>query len=296
MNETHSHVIVVCPKCSASQKVDINHLGQQVHCDQCNHAFQARGANGAAAKTPGEHLAGAASQTPDRPDRISIVCPGCHATLKVRRAYIGIQVRCNHCAQAFQVTDPAQPRPKPPAGEPEVISVMTLPPRGDGHDRQATKAEHQLRAQHDRLKAENERLQVEYNLLEANHDRIKAENERLTEDVQRAAADLDTFRAGLGSISPQEVQPLVEERQSLRAEVSRVRDEMETLRQTLEHAQQFHRGEDLIADTNGTADHAGRSQSENGNSLTARPRQKRILRPHVPKPKTWRGASRSWNV
>jgi len=231
MNDSPSRFVAVCPKCSASQMADISQLGAAIRCDHCKHTFRAGGANKTAAKRPGEDLGKPASQTADGVDRIAVVCPGCQATLKIRRAYIGNHVRCKHCDQAFVVKDPARPQSQPAGSERETISVMTLPPAGDRSDRPGTRAElQQLRAKHDRLQGAHEQLQVVYNLLEAKHDRLQVTCDRLAEDLGRVTAELDTIRAGLGTISPQEVRPLAEERESLRAEVTRLREEIQFLR------------------------------------------------------------------
>jgi len=62
------------------------------------------------------------------------------------------------------------------------------------------------------------------------HRTSLADRDQLAEDLGRVTAELETIRTGLGTISPQEVRPLAEERESLRAAVECLRDEIDALR------------------------------------------------------------------
>ena len=64
-------------------------------------------------KSSGEQLAGPPAERFNRADRIVAVCPGCQATLSVRQAYIGSDVKCKHCGHKFPVAAPADTPSKP---------------------------------------------------------------------------------------------------------------------------------------------------------------------------------------
>ena len=139
MDDSQGQFIAVCPNCSAILRVSVNKLGQNVRCSQCHRTF-----------VGGEALESVAQRSAQPPpqsqsdavvERIDAVCPGCNATLHVRRAYIGNDVRCKHCESVFRVEAPADARMRA------------------AHD--------QSEARDKSLQAEHERLNVAYNLLEA---------------------------------------------------------------------------------------------------------------------------------
>jgi predicted Zn finger-like uncharacterized protein len=209
MNDSSGQFIAVCPKCSAILRVNVNKLGHNVRCSQCHHTF----VGGEALESPAQPPAPAPVSAPpptvplspisEQVERIDAVCPGCKATLHVRRVYIGNDVRCKYCEKVFRVQDPA---------------------------------EHQAQATHEhvgpgekQLQAEHEQLYVAHNLLQADHERLKSECDELRDNFRRVTAELDTIRLALGSIAPEEVGELAGDRQSLSEEVHRLRDEVHTL-------------------------------------------------------------------
>ena len=204
MNDTQKQFIAVCPQCSTILRVGFNHLGRNVCCQQCHYTFVAGEAIDSAAEQAGGRMDGPSSAPPDQVDRIQAVCPSCKATLHVRRAYVGNQVRCKYCDQVFRVLVPAELQPKTEQNPPSDPS--------------------------ERLRAEHEQLDVAHNLLMADHEQLKTEYDRLSDDLHRATTDLDALRAALGTISPAEVRSLAEQRESLGAEVDRFRDELQALR------------------------------------------------------------------
>jgi len=250
MSETHSHFVTVCPNCSTKLRVNRKHIGQDVTCKHCEHTFRAGQTNDPIAPSSGEGMAGPSIQAAQPEDRIALTCPSCQATLSVRRIYVGNQVRCKQCGNTFLVSAPAQPQPEPAGTAPPGISAMSSPPGDIKHEIPGTETAHEsLRIQHDQLLADREQLQAAHNQLDAEHNRLRTEHERLRteheqlrteheqlrteyrqlcEQKDSLTMDLDTIRAGLGTISPAEIRPLAEERDSLRAEVRRLLDQIST--------------------------------------------------------------------
>ena len=203
MKNVQSQFIAVCPECSASMKVASNKLGENISCPRCHHSFIAGEASLPDNPRSGERPAVPANQEKDQIDRIEAVCTNCNATLRVRRAYIGNDVRCKHCNQVFRVlveastlakTEPDQPDPRQQA-----------------------------------LEAEHKQLQVAHSSLQVDHERLKTEYTDLRENLRCVTIELESIRAALGTIAPEEVGSLANERQSLSAEVDRLRDEIPAL-------------------------------------------------------------------
>src|SRR5262245_37841234 len=97
----------------------------------------------------GEQLADPSAQRLSGADRIAAVCPGCQATLRVRRAYIGSEVKCNHCGHIFPIAAPAE--------------IQSEPVENSKHER--------LLDEHCRLIAEHGQLQAKYEQLEVENGR-----------------------------------------------------------------------------------------------------------------------------
>ena len=200
MNDVQSQFIAVCPACSASMKVSFNKLGQHIDCPQCHRTFVA-----GEAFLPDNQRSGVRPGVPSNPptehvERIAAVCPNCNATLHVRRAYIGNDVRCKYCDEVFRVRAEAGTQAK------------TEPDQPDAREKA--------------LQTEHEQLNVAHNLLQADHDRLKTEYTELRENLRGVTAELEAIRAALGAVAPEEVGSLANERQSLSAEVHRLRDEI----------------------------------------------------------------------
>ena len=200
MNDAQTQFIAVCPACSANLKVSFNKLGQHIACPQCQRTFVAGEASLPDNQRSGARPAVPSNQANDHVERVDTVCPHCNATLHVRRAYVGNDVRCKYCDEVFRVRVAAENQEK------------TEPDLPD-HRQQS-------------LQAEQEQLYVAHNLLQADHDRLKTECTELGENLQRVTTELETIRAALGTVSPEAVSSLESERQSLGAEVHRLRDEI----------------------------------------------------------------------
>lgn len=227
MNETQTHFDASCPYCSTQLRIRRGFAGQHVQCKHCNETFVAKETDGPVGAASGEVDAVRPLPPASKEERVVVNCPSCQATLSIRRAYIGRQVRCKQCDEIFLASDSA--------------AATDLSPEGrrdrDGDDTERVA----LQAEVDRLSSENQRLRNEHNSLSTDRERASTESERLKAELDRqeleanrlrgaldrATTDLEAIRAQLGEISPAAVRPLFEERASLIAEIDRLRDEIQ---------------------------------------------------------------------
>jgi predicted Zn finger-like uncharacterized protein len=233
MNESPRHFIGVCPKCSASLKINREHAGQNVTCKHCDHSFLAEVSKEPINASREEGTASPSIQQAGQAERIVVVCPSCHATLRVRRAYLGRQVLCKQCNHTFLVRDPANSQPESAVSDHHGGTSKTSLHQPDIESGSlATESEYdRLRTEHDRLLAEHQRLLTEHRQLQeadsrhaAGHARYKLKYKQVGEELSRVTSDLDSIRAHLGTIAPGDVSRLVEEGESLRAEVNHLSD------------------------------------------------------------------------
>jgi predicted Zn finger-like uncharacterized protein len=214
-------------------RVNRSHIGQDVTCKHCKHRFRAEAPQQPADPVSGEGAPGPAIAASQPVERIAVNCPGCQASLRVRRAYVGSEVRCKSCGGTFVVRVPAQPEPDLA----EVASAetsATIAPAREALDEANRKQAEPRHGASEKLLADWEQLQAKHIQLESDHDRIVAEHERLVsecarlrEQKDRLASELETIRAGLGTVAPEAVRPLAEERESLRAEVKRLLEQVD---------------------------------------------------------------------
>jgi chromosome segregation ATPase len=155
----------------------------------------------------------------DPDERIVTTCPSCHASLRVRRVYVGHRVRCNQCGCALLVEDQAVPQQSPSGHVPQQISEVAFDQLYD--QSQSPGKEQPLREQ--QLQAANDQLRDE-------HERLKTEHDLLVADFNRVTVELEAIRVDLGDIAPGEVRVWAQERVSLLVEVERLRDEILGLR------------------------------------------------------------------
>ena len=158
-------------------------------------------------------------QQASQAERIAIVCPSCEATLSVRRIYVGHQILCKQCSHTFLLRDSAKPQP------------MSADDSDDDGDMLQT-GFHQPD-----INGRNRVLEFEYDPLRTEHVRQTAEHaqdelkyEQVERELRRVTTDLDRIRAHLGTVAPEDVRNLAEERESLRAEVNRLGDANQVLR------------------------------------------------------------------
>jgi chromosome segregation ATPase len=166
-----------------------------------------------------------AVERPDQVERVAVVCPICQATLAVRRAYIGKAVQCKQCNQTFVVRDPSAQATEPISGEGETI------PKSNYYQIEGNSASPVTLAELDRLRAENaallteqKRLQTERTQHAASHGHYKLKCTQVEERLNQVTSELDTIRTLLGTVAPEEVQGIKDERESLRAELNVLRE------------------------------------------------------------------------
>ena len=217
MSEIDTHFVMVCPSCSASVRINRNHIGQSVACNHCNHVFRAIPMNDPIAPGSETVTAGPSIQSAQSEDRIVIACPSCETTLRVRRKYIGSEVRCNHCQNTFIIRDPEQNDPlgfslfdEGPTLEINRQSIRIPPETATGNLEQ-------IEPPRDHIDVEPDRPKTDYEQLQAAYSQLSEQNDRLT-------TDLETIRADLGKMSVKELHAYGEERELLRAEIKRLRD------------------------------------------------------------------------
>jgi hypothetical protein len=255
MNATQTHFVAICPNCSSKLRVKRIFLGEPIVCKQCGQPFPCAEADQPSIADFGESAAGASSPV----DRIVVACPSCQATLRVRRAYIGQGVVCNHCERTLLVSPPeaflAGSALSGPWNSPAAVAHPFNGERDHGgtgaaheaipltHDRLASEnqrllteydrlqvAHQELQAEHGRLTSESQELLAKYGQMQAEHGRLGAEYERIHAELTRVTADVESVRDQLGDVAPGEVRTMVEERAWLKAEVERLRNENDTLR------------------------------------------------------------------
>jgi DNA repair exonuclease SbcCD ATPase subunit len=159
-----------------------------------------------------------AMQQAVQPERIVVVCPSCQATLSVRSFYLGHQIVCKQCNQPFLLSAPAEPQTKSAASDHNGgISNSSLGRLDTEGESRATESDYdRLRSEHDRQAAGHAHYRLKYI--------------QVGEDLSRVTADLNRIRAHLGTVAPEDVRNLVEERESLRAEVNLLSDANQVLR------------------------------------------------------------------
>jgi chromosome segregation ATPase/ribosomal protein L37AE/L43A len=225
MNESATHFISVCPHCSASVRINRGVIGHDVVCKHCRGTFLADASKEAIPLSSPEDRAGPSIELPDQAERIVVNCPNCQATLRVRRVYLGKPVVCKQCNHTFPVRDPAQRETEAAASDSGTISKASLPQIEIESTSPATAGEYdRLRSEHDRLLGEHKQLQEESSHHAAKYAHYKLQYKQAFEELGRVTADLDRIRGHLGTVAPEDIQGIKEERESLRAEVNGLRD------------------------------------------------------------------------
>jgi chromosome segregation ATPase len=148
--------------------------------------------NDSARTMAGRHSSGPSVQQGSTVDRIVVGCPNCHATLRVRRVYLGNSVRCKNCDQVFLFEEPPDSVSKP-AGDLEIEELQkTLRSKLDAEQTNERDIR-QLSADRDSLRAEVGRLCDENRDLRAD----QMANAQLAAELQRHVADLASARDAL---------------------------------------------------------------------------------------------------
>ena len=164
--------------------------------------------------------------TPPLQDRVLVVCPHCRTTLRLRRVYMGGAVRCGRCNQTFIV--PAVSDGQPIA----VYDGILAPPPSELQDAAADSRSDRNRTgktglldQLAEFIAKYDELQLDRDQMRAEHERARTDLDEISEQFQSVTNELNAIRAELGTIAPADVQSLASERESLSAEVERLREE-----------------------------------------------------------------------
>jgi hypothetical protein len=224
LNETGWYFIAVCPRCTVNQKVAADEMGRHVRCGQCQHIFRAGEARRATGPASAEHDFMSGRQDAGSVDRIAVSCPGCQATLRVRRSYIGNQVRCNHCDRAFVVTGADGPplAVGPAEGDLEGDSVMIVPRQTNGRAYLGIDEAHSLATERDSLRAELDHLRDELNgaadrivQLQTELGDVGSERDALALEIEKRDQHLESLRSENGSTAI--------ERESARQEIEQLR-------------------------------------------------------------------------
>jgi predicted Zn finger-like uncharacterized protein len=225
MHESPRHFDSICPNCSASLRINREHVGKNVICKHCDHSFLAEESPEPIHTSREEGTASPSIQQAVQGERIVVVCPSCQATLRVRRVYVGRQVLCKQCNHTFTVSDRAKSQPELDVSDHGGTSKTSPHQPNIESGSSATQSEYdRLLTEHEQLLAAHTQLQEEDSRHAAGHARYKLKYKQVGEELSRAMTELDRIRAQLGTIAPEDVCNLVEERESLRAEVNRLSD------------------------------------------------------------------------
>jgi hypothetical protein len=142
------------------------------------------------------------------PTYISISCPVCRRSLKVRRAYVGETVVCRYCDESFQVAAPdvptvttsadASPGP-PPAGADHALasfSVAVSGPKGPGAEMEQLDPGSSLPAIVPVLASELEAHREAFEYLGVERDALCEQVAQLQAEIARLCAERDESAYG----------------------------------------------------------------------------------------------------
>ena len=125
--------------------------------------------------------------------RVVVVCPGCKATLSVKRVYVGNTVRCKQCEHEFRVPAPADSQPQHADGGATLGQASH--PQGvevEAGRQRAGAGEKELLSQIGKLLGRNKELRSAYRQLEAQRDDLIANQDEL---AAKHKSELEAARA-----------------------------------------------------------------------------------------------------
>jgi DNA repair exonuclease SbcCD ATPase subunit len=125
----------------------------------------------------GERLDDPSAQPANAADRVVAVCPGCQATLRVRRVYIGGHVCCKNCGNVFPILAPAD--------------SQTKPAENGGHA--------QLLEEHGRLMAARGQFQSQPVQLEVENGRLTTAQDQLGEALSSVTTEPNAIQTSSGA-------------------------------------------------------------------------------------------------
>ena len=257
MVETPSQFIAVCPNCQISLRIKYAWSGRHVCCKHCDHKFQALAPDFPPAPSHDESAAAVlmVNSISSEVDRMSVVCPGCSASLRVRSIYAGRYVRCAHCEEKFLVPSVVQaqrqanltsvdadllnqlngklehphadPQPREAAravseSEPETVREVLSRMLADFGTLQEDRV--RIRMERNTIRAQLKKLRGKYELLKSERDNDRSEHQRL-------GAEYATISEALGALTPEDIGILKIDHESLRRERDRIVAELGTLRE-----------------------------------------------------------------
>ncbi len=257
MVETPSKFIVDCPNCQISLRVKYAWSGRHVCCKHCDHKFQALAPDFPPAPSHDESAAAVlmVNSISSEVDRMSVVCPGCSASLRVRSIYAGRYVRCGQCEEKFLVPSVVQaqrqanltsvdanllnqlngklehphadPQPREAAravseSEPETVREVLSRMLADFGTLQEDRV--RIRMERNTIRAQLKKLRGKYELLKSERDNDRSEHQRL-------GAEYATISEALGALTPEDIGILKIDHESLRRERDRIVAELGTLRE-----------------------------------------------------------------
>ncbi len=170
------------------------------------------------------------TQSSSEPDRILVSCPHCETVLSVRRIYIGERVRCKKCTQMFLLPPAVGSSPVKvydgtfgvPASDSEQTGVNAAKER-------PVVASNGLLDQLAKLVTSYDELRSVHDHLQTQHIKVQTDRDEICNQLRYATDELSAIRTQLGAIAPADVQPVASERDALRVEVTRLRDDNQAL-------------------------------------------------------------------
>jgi len=238
MVETPSKFIVVCPNCLISLRVKYAWSGRHVRCKHCNHKFQALAPDFPLTPSLDESAAAVltVNSISSEVDRMSVVCPSCSASLRVRSIHAGRYVRCGQCEEKFVVPSVVQA-----PGQANLTSIdanllnqlngKLEHPHADPQPGEAARAVSELETvrgvlgrflaefgtlQQDRVRIRMERntIRDRFKRLRGKYELLKSERDNDRSEHQRLGAELATIREALGASNPEDIGILKAEHES----------------------------------------------------------------------------------
>ena len=188
---------------------------------------------------------------------MSVVCPSCSASLRVRSTYAGRYVRCAYCEEKFLVPSVVQAQRQANLRSIDANLLNQLNGKlehthADPQPREAARAvsESELEAvrgelgriladladlgtlQEDRVRIRMERntIRARFKKLRGKYELLESERESDRSEHQRLGAELATIREALEPFTPGEISSLKAERESFKTETDRLREQVLTLR------------------------------------------------------------------
>ena len=257
MLRTPSQFIAVCPNCQISLKIKYAWSGRHVRCKHCNHKFQALAPDSPPAPSLDESAAAVlmVNSISSEVDRMSVVCPSCSASLRVRYIYAGRYVRCGQCEKKFLVPSVVQAQRQANLTSIDANLLNQLNgklehPHADLQSREAAWAVSESERetvrgvlgriladfgtlQQDRVRIRKERntIRARFKRLRGKYELLKSERESDRSEHQRLGAEYATVSEALGALTPEDIGILKADHESLRRDRDRIVAELGTLRE-----------------------------------------------------------------